>query len=440
MKSHGIRKLCDDVCGIDIGSEEHWVCVDPSRSTKPIRRFGAMTDDLIEIVTWLGSIGIRSVAMEATGIYWLELHRRLEEAGIEVLLADPRRTKSPRGRKTDMQDCQWIWELHAHGLLDGAFVPASSLQQIRSYLRYRVDRIEQAKASLQEMQRALSMMNIKVQHVIRDIAGKTGMAIVEAILAGERDPEVLAQHRDYRCRSPKEVFIKSLRGTWREEHLFFLQHSYDDYHHHRACITRCEERIEALLAQMPDRTNGAEPPPEKRTNGRNDFSFDAGAALFRITGIDLQTVDGIGSNTALSFLGEIGFDLSAWPTQSAFISWLGLCPNPKRSGGKQVGKGPTSANRAARILRHAAQGLKNHKGKMGEFFRRIMGRKGFRSAVRQTAHKLARIIYAMLSKGTNFDPDKLEPKRSAKAQRRRFKHLESELNKLGYVISPREMT
>ncbi|TVR46421.1 MAG: IS110 family transposase, partial [Planctomycetota bacterium] len=319
----------DKAAGIDVGATEHWICVDPGLTDAPIRRFESFTEDLETAVAWLVSLGVTSVAMEATGVYWRELYMRLEEAGIEVLLADPRRTRNPRGRKTDMQDCRWIWELHAHGLLDGAFVPDAQVQALRTYLRYRQTRVDQAGIALKEVQRALSLMNLKIQHVLADIGGTSGQAIITAILAGERNPKTLARLRNYRCKSPVAVIEKSLRGTWRPEYLFLLRQAHSDYLNQVAAIETCDRELEQLIARLPQRSpdDGDDLPPQRPT-GKRDFSFDAQKASYRLTGVDLSAIDGIGPNTALTFLGEVGFDLSPWPTSKAFCSWLGLCPNP----------------------------------------------------------------------------------------------------------------
>jgi len=257
-----IRKIRDQAAGVDIGAQEHWLCVDPSLTDQPIRRFGAFTEDLVAAVSWLLNLGVTSVAMEATGVYWREWYARLEEAGLEVMLVDPRRTRNPRGRKTDMQDCRWIWELHAHGLLDGAYVPGPAVQEVRTYLRYRKTRVEQAGIALKEAQRALSLMNIKLQHVIADIGGKTGQNIIAAIVNGERDAKQLAQRRDYRCKSDLPTIIKALTGTWRSEHLFLLKQAHADYLHQLQAIVDCDQELEAVIARIPQRSkdNGSQFP------------------------------------------------------------------------------------------------------------------------------------------------------------------------------------
>lgn len=429
-------KVLSHAAGIDIGASEHWVCVDPGLSSTPVRKFGTFTEDLITLVAWLKSLGIVSVAMEATGVYWRELYMRIEEAGMEARLVDPRKTKNPRGRKSDHQDCQWIWTMHAHGLLDGAFVPGPAVQELRTYLRFRQSRVEHAGVALKEVQRAMSLMNIKLQHVIADIGGTTGQRIIEAILKGERDPQVLATLRDPRCKSDETVLAKALRGTWRPEHLFLLRQAHTDYRYHRAAIDACDTEISTVISRIDAKGDPEQTLKPKPPTGKNDYSFDAQRAAHHLTGIDLTTIDGIGPNTALSLLGEIGFDLKPWPTVKAFASWLGLCPNPKRSGGKHLGNMPTSANRAAQILRNAAMGLQGKKSELARFFAKIASRRGRAEAITATAHKLARIIYALFRDQTVFDPTKLAPVMTERMKRSMIDRLTKQAERLGMALSP----
>lgn len=431
-----ICKIRDRAAATDVGATEHWICVDPALTDQPIRRFGAFTEDLIAAVAWCVELGVTSMAMEATGIYWRELFTRLDEAGIEVMLVDPRRTRNPRGRKTDMQDCRWIWELHAHGLLDGAYVPPPEVQELRTYLRFRKTRIERASIALKEVQRALSMMNLKLQHVIADIGGATGQAIITAILGGERDPRVLAKLRNYRCTANEETLVKSLTGTWRAEHLFLLAQAHADYVQQLQSIAACDQELDRLIAKLPQRSqdDGSDLPP-KRPTGKHDFDFDAQRACYRLTGVDLASIDGIGPNTALSFLGEVGFDLSAWPTAKAFCCWLGLCPNPKRSGGKNHGNLPTTANRAAQMLKEAAMGLRGAKqNPLARYYAKLAIRRGSAQALKAVAHKLARIIYALFKNGTAYDRTKLVPPTSERTAKRMIQRLTAEAGKLGYCL------
>jgi transposase len=403
----------------------------------PIRRFEAFTEDLIALVAWLTSLGVTTVAMEATGVYWRELYTRLEEAKIEVVLADPRTTRNPRGRKTDMQDCRWIWELHAHGLLRGAFVPGPAVQHLRTYLRFRQTRVEQNGVVLGELQRVLSLMNLKLQHVISDIGGLTGLRIIDAILGGERDSVILAKLRDPRCKRSEAELAKALRGTWRPEHLFLLQQAREDHRHHLEAIARCDQAISDLIATMP--SAGGDEPPDlsgKRSTGKNDFAFDAQQAAHHLTGRDLVAIDGIGGTTVLNLIGEIGFDLGAFSSSKAFCSWLGLCPNPKRSGGKHLGNLPTTANRAARILRNAVIGLSRARNPIAETYRRIAARRGRAQAITATAHKLARIIYAIFRDGSTYSRDKLAPVFSERARHRLLNRLRAQAERLGCTLTP----
>lgn len=431
-----IRKVRDRAAATDVGAEEHWICVDPALTDQPIRRFGAFTEDLIAAVGWCVELGVTSMAMEATGIYWRELFSRLEEAGIEVMLVDPRRTRNPRGRKTDMQDCRWIWELHAHGLLDGAYVPPPEVQELRTYLRFRKTRIERASMALKEVQRALSMMNLKLQHVIADVGGATGQAIIAAILGGERNPRTLATLRNYRCTASEETLVKSLTGTWRTEHLFLLAQAHADYLQQLQAIVACDQELDRLIAKLPQRSHddGSDLPP-KRPTGKHDFGFDAQRASYRITGVDLASIDGIGPNTALSFLGEVGFDLSAWPTAKAFCCWLGLCPNPKRSGGTNHGNLPTTANRAAQMLKDAAMGLRGAKqNPLARYYAKLAVRRGSAQALKAVAHKLARIIYALFKSGSAYDRTKLVPPANERTAKRMIQRLAAEAGRLGYSL------
>ena len=334
--SADLVKKRERAAGIDIGASEHWVCVDPSLTSSPIRRFEAFTSNLIELVAWLVSLGITSVAMEATGVYWRELYTRLVEAGIETMLVDPRRTKNPRGRKTDMQDCRWIWQLHACGLLDGAYVPAPEVQELSTIMRLRSAHIERCGIALKELQRALSLMNLKLQHVLCDFGGITGQRIISDILQGQRDPQVLAKHRDHRCKHDEKTLAKALTGTWRKEHVFLLKQAQSNYQHHTQVIAECDIEIKAMLDRLPQRSDddGDDLVP-KRAAGKHAFSFDAHQAAYRVTGIDLAGIDGIGPNTALSFIGEIGFSLDApalasapIPNAAAENTWAACPPAP----------------------------------------------------------------------------------------------------------------
>lgn len=434
-KISSIKKERDYAAGIDIGSDEHWICVDPELTKNPVRRYRAFTDDLNDAVAWMVSLGIRSVAMEATGIYWTEFYTRIQEAGIEVILVDPRRTRIPRGRKTDMQDCRWIWELHANGMLDGAFVPPYDVQQLRTYLRFRNTRADNAAKALHEIHRILSMMNIKLSSVLSDLDGKSGLAIIRAILNGERDPKVLAQLRDSRCKTDEATIMKALHGTWRPEHLFLLKQAYTDYINQSESIAACDKEIEKLITSLPKQNEDSDDLKHKRSSGKHEFSFDAQKAAFELTGVDLTGINGIGPHTALEILGEIGFDLKPWPTAKSFCCWLGLCPNPKRSGGKNHGNMPTTANRAAAILKKAAFGLTGDKNNpLSKKLGQLAARLGKPAAIKAIAHKLARIVYAMMRDKIAYDQQKLIPPITEKMKTKMTARLAAKARELGYEL------
>jgi transposase len=392
--------------GIDIGAEAHFVAVPPSDDPQPVRGFGAYTADLHAIADWLATCGITTVALESTGVYWIPLFELLETRGFEVLLVDPQQVQKIKGRpKSDVHDCQWIQRLHTFGLLASAFRPTDQVCVLRSYLRQRAMLLTYAAQHIQHMQKALTQMNIKLQHVISDITGVTGLAILRAILGGERDPEKLAQLRDYRCKYDEATIARALQGNWRDEHLFALAQAvalYDVYHQK---IIECDRHIEAYLQTFADRSEGQPlpPPPRPRKRGGNQPAFAVRAPLHRITGVDLTQIEGLDETTSLVILSEIGLDMHRWPTVKHFTSWLGLCPHHRVSGGKVLSRRTKPcANRAATALRLAAACLHHSQSALGAFFRRMKARMGAPKAITATAHKLARLIYTMLKHGTAY--------------------------------------
>jgi transposase len=392
--------------GIDVGAEAHYVAVPPCDDPQPVRCFGAYTVDLAAIADWLALCGITTVALESTGVYWIPLFELLESRGFEVLLVDPQQVQKIKGRpKSDVHDCQWLQRLHTFGLLASAFRPPDQVCILRSYLRQRAMLLTYAGQHIQHMQKALTQMNIKLQHVVSDVTGETGMAIIRAILAGERDPAQLAHLRNYRCQHDEDTIAKALHGHWREEHLFALAQAvalYDMYHQQ---ISACDRQIEAHLETFAERrTSEALPPvlrPRKRT--RNRPRFDVRGALHRMTGVDLTAIEGIDEPTALTIISEIGLDMGRWPTVKHFTSWLGLCPHHQVSGGKVLSRSTKPcANRAATALRLAASCLQRSQSALGAFFRRMKARLGTPKAITATAHKLARLIYMLLKHGTAY--------------------------------------
>jgi len=399
-----LQHLNLNAAGIDIGATAHFVAVPPDRDPQPVRQFATFTADLHRLADWLTECGVETVVMESTGVYWIPLFELLEERDFTVLLVNARHVKNVSGRKSDVLDCQWLQQLHTYGLLSGAFRPTDEIVVLRSYLRQRTTLVQGASAHIQHMQKALQQMNILLHQVVADITGVTGMTILRAILAGERDPQVLAQSRDPRCKNSAEVIAQSLVGNYRAEHLFALQQAVTLYEVYQAQIVACDEQIDRSLATFTPVT--VEPPPtpaKPRQRSGNPFHFDAHAQLYRMTGVDLTRIDGIESVTALTVLGEIGTDMSRWKTVKHFTSWLGLCPGTKVSGGRVLGsKTKPTANRAATALRLAAGSLWRSRSALGAYLRRMSARLGKPQAVTATAHKLARLVYSMLKHGTEY--------------------------------------
>ncbi len=432
-----LKRINLNAAGIDIGSEEHWAAVPPGRDpqAQDVRRFGAFTGDLCALADWLKRCEIETVAMESTGVYWISLYELLVERGFEVLLVDARRVKNVPGRKTDVLDCQWLQELHTYGLLRGAFRPADQVCILRSYLRHRSMLVAYASHHIQHMQKALEQMNLKLAHVVSDITGLTGMAIIKAILSGERDPVKLAKLRDPRCKNSEATVARALEGHYREEHLFALQQAVElvDFYQHQ--ITACDCQIEACLQQFEDKSTEIPLTARPRRRRRTGVSFDARSYLYRITGVDLTQIDSIEANTALTVIGEIGLDLSRWPTEKHFGSWLGLAPGSKISGGKRLSsRTKPSANRAAAALRVAAQSLNQSQSALGAYFRRLKARLGAPKALTAAAYKLARILYRMLRHGAGY-VDKGEAAYEERYRDRLLRNLKRRAAELGFQLT-----
>ena len=396
----GLFLLNLNAAGIDVGAVSHFVAVPADRTEQPVQEFEAFTADLYRLAEWLAECGVETVVMESTGVYWIPLFSVLEERGFEVMLVDPRRIKNVPGRKTDVLDCQWLQQLHTYGLLSGAFRPEDEIRRLRSYLRQRAMLVEHAAQHVQHMQKALTQMNVKLHHVIRDITGKTGMDIIEAIVQGERNPRRLARLRDPRTKSDERTIAKSLQGHWRQEHLFELTQALELYRTYQAKIAECDLEIEAQLKRFEDRSDGEPPGPNgKRRNQKNAPPFDVQGHLYRMTGVDLTRIDGVDTYTALKVISEVGTDMTKWPSAKHFASWLGLSPHNRITGGKVISsKTKASANRAAAALRLAANALHRSDSALGAFLRRKKAHLGAPKAITATAHKLApyHLLYAAL--------------------------------------------
>jgi transposase len=424
--------------GIDIGEAEHWVAVPPGRDPQPVRRFGTFTADLDTLADWLLDCGVTTVAMESTGVYWIPVFELLEARGLQVLLIDPRQAKRAPGRpKTDRLDCQWLQRLHAYGLLAGAFRPDAQVCVLRSYLRHRQMLLTYAAHHIQHMQKALQQMNLKLTQVVSDITGVTGMAILKAILAGERDPQHLAQLRNPHCHHAEDDIAKALQGTWHAEHLFALRQAVALYEFYHQQITQCDQQIKSQLETFADHSAGQPLPPKARRHKKaNEPRFDARTPLYRLAGVDLTIIEGIEEGTALVILSEIGTDMTRWPSVKHFCSWLGLCPQHKISGGKVLSRRVRpGAHRVTVALRLAARSLHHSKSALGAFFRRMKTRHGTPKAITATAHKLARLVYSVLTHGTAYVQQGHEAY-EAQYRERTVKAMTRHAKTLGYTLIP----
>ena len=429
-----LSQLNLNAAGIDVGATSHFVAVPADRAEPPVQEFAAFTADLYRLADWLTECGVETVVMESTGVYWIPLFGVLEERGFQVMLVDPRRIKNVSGRKTDVLDCQWLQQLHTYGLLSGAFRPDAEIRRLRSYLRQRAMLVECAS---HHIQKALTQMNVKLHHVISDITGKTGMDIIAAIVDGERNPRKLAQLRDPRIKADEATIARSLRGHWREEHIFELTQALELYRFYQDKITECDREIEAQLERFEDRSDGEPPAPNgKKRNQKNAPRFDVQGQLYRMTGVDLTRIDGVDAYTALKVISEIGTDMTKWPSAKHFASWLGLSPNNRITGGRVISsKTKPSANRASAALRLAANALHRSDSALGAFLRRKKAHLGAPKAITATAHKLARLIYTMLRYGQEY-VDAGAEYYERQYQQRALRAAKRRAAQLGYQLVP----
>lgn len=431
-----------DAAGIDIGGHSHWVAVPPERGGETVREFTAFTSGLCEMVEWLKSQKVRTVAMEATGVLWIPVFETLETAGFEVYLVNAAHVKNVTGRKSDLLDCQWIQKLHACGLLHRSFRPDDKTVVLRSYVRQRGELVRAQTASTLRMQKALVQMNLQLHLVVADITGLTGLSILKRILDGERDPNVLATLRDPRCRKSQTEIAQALRGTWRQEHLFALGQALATWEHLERQVVEVDRQIEQALSSMNDdpRVNLQTPLPPagaKIRKAQKALGFDARTLLFQKAGADLTAVLGISLLTSLTVLSEIGTDMSRWPTVGHFSSWLGLAPNTRISGGKELSsRTRKNKNRAAAALRMAVSTLYRSDSPLAAFYRRKL-HKGKPVAVTATAHRLARCIYAMLKNGSQYVEKGLADEQ-ARHRHRQLTALQHNAAQLGFVLVPRK--
>ena len=432
--------LNPNVAGIDCGSAEHFVAVPPDRDPTPVQVFSTFTTDLIRLADWLTACRVTSVAMEATGVYWIPIYEILEARGFEVLLVNARHFKNVPGRKSDVSDCEWLRELHSVGLLRGSFRPPEGIVALRTYQRHRQTLVETASTFIQRMQKALVQMNLQLPLVVSDITGATGLRMLRDIVAGQRDPQHLAQHRDPRCRATQAEIVAALTGHYRPDHLFVLQQNLEGFDACQAQIARCDAMIEGHLRTLTaPRPAPVAPLPASRSRRKtpknNDLPFDVRTPLFHLTGgVDLTQIDGIASLTALKLIAEIGTDMTRWRTEKHFTSWLTLAPHNKITGGRVISsRTQPSANRAASTLRMAAMSLGRTQTALGAFYRRLAARLDKPQAITATARKLAILVYRTL-KGELVYQDPGADTYDAAQRSRILRRLRQRASTLGFEL------
>src|SRR3954471_8068353 len=430
-----------DAAAIDIGATMHVAAVSPDRDPEPVRTFGTVTGELHRLADWFQECGIKTVAMESTGVYWIPVFEILEQRGFEVLLVNARDAKHVPGRKTDVSDAQWLQRLHEFGLLRASFLPKGEIAALRAYLRQRERLVELSASHIQHMQKALMQMNVQVHHVVSDIMGVTGLRILRAIVAGERDPGVLAANRDRRCRADVETIQRALTGTWRAEHLFALEQALALYDTCQEKVVACDRKIEATLKRIEAQSakpTGELPPARRTTRQPNAVDFDVRTALHAVLGVDLTQIHGLGPYLALKLVGECGTDLSAWPNAKHFTSWLGLAPSNKISGGKVLSsRTRRSGGRAAALLRLAAVTVGRTDTALGAFYRRLSSRIGKAKAVTATARKIAVLFYNAVRHGMEY----VDPGASSYETRYRTRvvnNLHRRAKAFGFFLQPLE--
>ncbi len=452
-RTQRLRVVNPDCAGIDIGKDRHFVAVDPERTEEPVRSFGAFTRDLEAMTAWLGSCGVTKVAMESTSVYWIPVYETLERAGFEVMLVPPRMTKQIGGRKSDVLDCQWIWQLMSYGLLRGAFRPGDAVCPLRSYARQARRLTEDRARCVQHMQKALTEMNVRLDSVISDIMGTTGQRILRAIIDGERDPQRLAQLRHHGIKANVDTIAASLQGTWREEHLFALEQAMQRYDFLSAQIENCETRAMAEIERLtpphdpanggssgatPDAASGttAETPANTATRKLRGQEAALSLALRNMMGVDLTAIPAIGPGTALVIASEIGPDFSAFPSAQHFSSWLGVAPGTRISGGKNLpGKSHKLINPVGQALKMAAMTARRSQTFIGAKHRARLARMDTPVAITATARELACLIYLMVTKGQEYVEYGLEAYERRRLVRK-FAHLDRQAHKLGFQLVP----
>ena len=438
----GMSRIHPHAAGVDIGAIEIVACVPGDENTQIVKAFGNYTVDLQELAQWMKSYHIKTVAMESTGVYWIPLFEELERQGFECLLISSRSLRRVAGRKSDISDAQWIQTLHTYGLLEGSFRPQAELVALRTLLRHRSQLVEHRSPHIQHMQKALLQMNVQLSQAVSDVTGMTGQKIMRAILAGERDPQTLAAMREPGCKKSAEEIAKALTGTWREEHLFILTQSIMLYDFYTEQIQACDLEIEHLYGlTRPDWESGEVQPLTKRKKNSHSKNLPHNAEevrkhLKRISGVDLSSVDGFGVSLAQTVIMEVGTDMSKFPDEKHFCSWLGLAPKHEISGGKVLkNKTLKTKNRAGQAFRMAAQSVKQAECVFGAFYRRLKARLGPSQATVATAHAIARVVYRMLKYQVEYEPLSVNEYQKH-YEEQQIKYLKKRAAKFGLQLVP----
>jgi len=436
-----------NAAGIDVGAREMFVAVPPDRDEHPVQIFDTFTEDLQRLADWLVSCGVTTVAMESTGVYWIPLYDILEARGLKPCLVNARHMKNVPGRRTDWHECQWLQYLHSVGLLRGAFRPEADVCAVRVLIRHRAELVQSASQHVQHMHKALTQMNLQIHHVISDITGLTGLAIVDAILEGQRDAAALAKLRDPRVKANEETIRKSLVGNWKPEHLFTLRQSRELFRTYQEQVVKCDREIEQRLGDFkpwadpkqkplpPDRKRNRSSQKRRKKTGHEGTGFDLRTEAYKLFGVDVTQIPGI-ETIALPLFSEVGRDLSKWPSTGHFASWLGLCPDNDISGGRVLWKGVRNIkNRAGQLFRLAAHSLHRSLTPMGSYLRRMKAKLGPAAATTATAHKIAIIFYTLVRHQLEYD-ETIWAARNAERQKRLEQNLKRQAERLGYKLVP----
>ena len=447
----GLDIIHRDAAGIDVGNESHFVSVPPDRHPQPIREFGSWTAALEEMARWLKDCRIRTVVMQSTGVYWIALHDVLQRHGLEVNLVDARGSKNVPGRKSDVQECQWLRKLHTYGLLRPCFLPPPEIHAVRTLWRLRSQHVRDAGRCIQRMQKAMIQMNVQLHNALSDISGVSGQAIIRAVLKGERDAKVLAKLRDPRCQASEEEIVQSLQGNWKEDVLFELQQAVDAYDFYQRQMQQCDQQLRRYMAALP--TCAPVPPPasapslpsaKEGKQGRarksrrqgNQPAFDLAAELERILGVNPITIDGIDVLTIQTVLAEVGPDLSAWKTERHWTSWLNLAPKRDVSGGRVIRHvRQHHTNRAGHAFRMAAQSLIRSQSYLGARYRYLRAKLGGLKAVKAMARYLACLYYRLLTRGQIW-VDRGTEEFDRRSQQRELAALQRKARKHGLQLVP----